>query len=330
MSDRTIKWGIAGPGGISGAFAKDLAFASGAELVAVGGRNPDKARKFAAEHGVPRAYGSMEELAADPEVEIVYVGTVHPVHKENTLLFLRSGKSVLCEKPFAMNAAETEAMIAAAAENGVFLMEAMWTRYLPAIVRTRQWLAEGKIGEVKLLQAELGFVYDGGPEHRLINPELGGGALLDVGVYPVSFASMVFGCQPDRVESTVRFGETGVDEQFALLCDYGGGVSAMLNGSFRLGLINDAMIYGTKGRIHIPGFPWAHGATLHVPGEEPVAFADDRRCGGYAFEAEEAMACLRGGRRESANLPLNETLAIMRTLDTVRGQWGLRYPSERA
>lgn len=329
MSERTIKWGIAGPGGISSSFAKDLAGLSDAKLVAVGSRSAERAQKFASEFGAARAYGSYEELANDPEVEIVYVGTLHPAHKENALAFLRAGKAVLCEKPFTMNAAEAEEIIACAKEHKVFLMEAMWTRYLPAIRKVREWLDEGRIGEVRALRADFGFDFGWNPGHRLLDPALGGGALLDAGIYPISFASFVFGAQPDKIASSVHIGETGVDERFALLFEYEGGRSASLGGAVQLALPNEAYISGTKGHIHIPSlFLNTRSATLHVNGEEPVAFADDRTSIGYAFEAREAMACLREGRTESAAMPLDETLAIMRTLDRIRAQWGLKYPSE--
>ncbi|MBO9596942.1 MAG: Gfo/Idh/MocA family oxidoreductase [Cohnella sp.] len=328
MALRKIRWGIAGPGWISSQFAKDLAYAQGAELAAVAGRNLDKAEKFAQEHGAPKAYGSLEQLAQDPNVDIVYIGTLHPVHKENMLAFLRAGKAVLCEKPFTMNAAEAEEAVACAKQHGVFLMEAMWTRYLPAIRQVREWLSEGKIGEVRLVKAEFGFDVGWQPEGRLLNPALGGGTLLDAGIYPVSFASMIYGAQPGKIMSTVRIGETGVDEQFSLLFEYEGGRAASLHGSVQLGMVNDAVIYGTKGHIHIPEFLYTRSASLHVTGEEPLAYHDDRKSHGYAFEAEEAMACLREGRTESTVMPQEETVGIMRTLDRIREQWNLKYPFE--
>lgn len=328
MASTTVKWGIAGPGWISSCFAKDLAFAQGAELVAVAGRDVEKAKKFAQQYGAQRAYGSLEELARDPEVDIVYIGTLHPVHKESMLTFLRAGKAVLCEKPFTMNAAEAEEAIACAKDNGVFLMEAMWTRYLPAIRQAREWLSDGKIGEVRLVKAEFGFDVGWQPESRLLNPALGGGALLDAGIYPVSFASMIYGVQPDNIMSTVRIGETGVDEQFSLLFEYEGGRTASLHSAVQLGMVNDAVIYGTKGHIRIPEFLAARSASLHVTGEDPVTYTDGRLAHGYAFEAEEAMACLLEGRKESGSMTLDETLGIMRTLDRIRAQWNLKYPFE--
>ncbi|MBD2870254.1 Gfo/Idh/MocA family protein [Paenibacillus arenilitoris] len=328
MSKQTIKWAILGPGGISSTFAKDLAYAEGAELIAVGGRNLEKAERFAKEYNIPRAYGSVDQLAGDEDVDIVYVGTLHPAHKDNVLAMLRAGKAVLCEKPFCMNAAEAKEMIEAAGENKVFLMEAMWTRYLPPIVKVREWIAEGRIGEVRLLKADFGFNIGWQPQSRLLDPALGGGALLDAGIYPVSFASMIFGGQPSKIMSSARIGETGVDEQFSLLFEYEGGRAAALNGAVQLGMVSDAYIYGTKGHIHVPNFLFGKSASLHVAQEEPVKFEDDRQSKGYAFEAEEAMACLREGRLESSVMPLRETLDIMATLDEIRRQWGLRYPAD--
>lgn len=329
MEKRAVKWGIMGPGGISTTFAKDLAFAEGAELVAVGSRSLERAEAFAKEFQVKRAYGSYEEFVQDPDMEIVYVGTLHPAHKEHVLACLRAGKAVLCEKPFTINAAEAEEIVRVAREHNVFVMEAMWTRYLPPIVKVREWLEAGLIGQVRLVKADFGFDIGWQPDGRLLNKELGGGALLDAGIYPVSFASMVFGGeQPAKITSTAHIGETGVDEHFSVLFEYEGGRVAALNGGVRLNLTNDAYIYGTKGFIHVPNFLFGSSSSLHVKGEEPVHYTDDRTTRGYVYEAEEAMKCLREGRKESVIMPLDETVRIMKTLDAVRAPWNLRYPTE--
>jgi dihydrodiol dehydrogenase / D-xylose 1-dehydrogenase (NADP) len=328
MALQTIKWGILGPGWISSKFAADLAYAEGAELVAVGGRNLEKSESFAKRFNIPRAYGSVEELAQDSEIDIVYVGTLHPIHKENVLTLLRAGKAVICEKPFTMNAAEAKEIIDLAREKQVFLMEAMWTRFLPPILKVKEWLAADKIGEVRLVKADFGFDIGWAPESRLLDPALGGGALLDAGIYPVSFASLIYGTAPTKIMSSARLGQTGVDEQFSLLFEYEGGRTAALNGAVQLGMVSDAYIYGTKGYIHVPNFLFGKSATLHAKDAEPESFVDDRKAEGYAFEAEEAMNALREGRLESSAIPLDETLAIMNTLDTIRKQWGLRYPAD--
>ncbi|RED58592.1 Gfo/Idh/MocA family protein [Cohnella lupini] len=329
MTDqRKVKWGIMGPGGISSSFAKDMIHAPGAELVAVGGRSKEKAEEFANRFGAARSYGSCEELATDPEVEIVYIGTLHPAHKENALTLIRGGKAILCEKPFTMSAAEAREIVELARERGVFVMEAMWTRHLPPIAKVRGWLREGRIGETRLLKAEFGFDAGWNPESRLLDPAKGGGTLLDAGIYPVSFASLVFGEQPSRILSSAHIGETGVDEQFSLLFEYDGGRTASLQGAVRLWMNNDAWIYGTKGKIHVPQFLFASEATLHVDGEEAETFKDDRVAQGYAFETIASMNAIREGRLESPIMPLDETIAIMGTLDAIRAQWNLKYPME--
>lgn len=323
--DQVIRWGIMGPGGISDSFTVDLGHVPGAVVTAVAGRNPEKTKAFAEKHGIPRTYGSAAELAADPEVDIVYVGTVHPVHKDNMLDAIAGGKHVLCEKPLTMDADEAREVMEAAEAKGVFVMEAMWTRFLPTIVQVRKWLDDGVIGEVKLLKAEFGFDLGWKPEHRLLDKQLGGGTLLDVGIYPISFASFVFGTKPERIHSVAKIGETGVDEQFSLLFDYGNGKAASLHGSIQLNLDTGAWIYGTKGKIHLPGFLWSNRVELHIPDQEPVIVADDRKFHGYVHEAQECMAAIREGRTVSPVMPIQESVDIMATLDAVRAQWGLEY-----
>ena len=328
MDQRKIRWGILGCGGISSSFAKDLQLAEGAELTAVAARSQENAKRFAEQYGFERAYGSYEGLLNDPDIEIVYVGTIHPMHKEHVLDCLNAGKSVICEKPFTMNAAEAGAIAQTARDKKLFVMEAMWTRFLPPIVQVREWLEQGLIGDVQLVKADFGFDAGWNPDGRLLSKELGGGALLDAGVYPVSFASMVYGEQPKKIMSSAHIGETGVDERFSLLFEYEGGRTAALNGAVRLHMKNDAYVYGTKGYIHIPDFLFARQASLHIPGQRPAIFEDNREFSGYKFEAEAAMACLRSGRLESEVIPLDETVGIMNTMDLVRRQWGLSYPSE--
>lgn len=325
---KTIRWGIMGTGWIAEKFAADLTHVSNGEGMAVGSRTLNSANQFAAKFNIPRAYGSYEELVSDPEIDAIYVATPHPFHRDNVITALSGGKAVLCEKPFTVNSRELEEIIAVAKEKRLFLMEAMWTRFLPPIIQVRQWLEDGRIGEIKLLKAEFGFRSDWNPSGRLLNPELGGGALLDAGIYPVSFASMIFGPNPEQVWSTAHIGETGVDEHFSILLDYGQGRSASLHGAVRLALTNEAYIYGTEGSIHIPSFLNATKAVLHVNGQEPVEVKDDRTAVGYAFEAEEVGRCLLAGETESSAITLAESLGIMQLLDQLRAQWGLKYPFE--
>lgn len=327
MMDK-INWGIMATGWIAHKFVQGLKLLPDAVIGAVGSRSLETARQFANQYDIPKAYGSYEELARDPDVDIVYVATPHPMHHDNALLCLRAGKAVLCEKPFAMNKKEAEEVIDYARKADLFLMEAMWTRYLPAIVKVREWIARGSIGQVLMLKADFGYRTPWKPEGRLLNPALGGGALLDVGIYPVSFASMIFGSQPDAVKTMACLGETGVDEQFSALFSYGNGKMANLTGALRTDLVDDAWIFGSEGMIHIPDFFYAKGARLLVKEKDPVTFGPVFEGTGYQYEAREAMDCLRGGRRESPLMTLDETLAIMGTMDAMRVAWGLKYPCE--
>ena len=326
--ERPIRWGIIATGGIARGFATELRDIEGAVMQAAASRSAERAEAFAAEFGVERAYGSYEELAADPDVDIVYVASPHSHHHEHTMLCLDSGKAVLCEKAFAMSAGEARDMVEAARARKLFLMEAMWTRYLPAIRRVREWIAAGEIGEVKMVKADFGFRFPWDPEHRLLKKELGGGALLDAGIYTSSFASMIFGEQPKRIESTAHLGSLEVDEWLAALFDYGDGRIAVIANALRLPMRTEAFIFGTEGRIELPFFLGAKSAKLVRTDDSEIEFTDTQAARGMHHEAEEAMRCIRAGERESPLMPLDETVAIMETLDTMRGQWGLAYGGE--
>ena len=322
------RWGILGTGNIASQFARGLAELDDAELVAVGSRTAESAETFGERFNAPRRHGSYAALASDPAVDAIYVATPHPLHHDNTIMCLEAGKAVLCEKPFAINAGQAQSMIATARERGVFLMEAMWTRFLPHMVRLRELLAEGVIGEVRMLQVDFGFRTSFNRQGRLFDPALGGGALLDVGIYPVSLASMIFGT-PERVTGMAHLGETGVDEQSAMIFGYAGGQLALLSQAIRTNSPHEALLLGTNGKIRVHSSWWkATPITLSVDGK-PDELIDLPAVGnGYNYEAAEVGRCLREGRTESAVMPLDETLAIIRTMDEVRAQWGLRYPGE--
>jgi predicted dehydrogenase len=327
MSD-LFRWGILGTGGIARKFATGLAALPDAQLVAVGSRSQESADQFGDQFNIPRRHASYEALAADPEIDAIYISTPHPFHAENSLLCLENGKAVLCEKPFTINVGETDQVIEVARESGIFLMEAMWTRFLPAIVRLRDLLAEGAIGEPRWMQSDFGFRGAFKPEGRWLNLELGGGALLDVGIYPISFASMVFGA-PSEIVSTAHIGETGVDEQSSYMFAYDGGQIALGSSAVRTETPQEAVICGTEGMIKIP-YPWwnANELILMRSGAEPETIAPPREGNGYNYEAAEVARCVRAGELESPVMPLDETRAIMQVLDTLRGQWGLQYPGE--
>ncbi|MDH4201286.1 MAG: Gfo/Idh/MocA family oxidoreductase [Phycisphaerae bacterium] len=324
-----IKWGIMGCGSIANQYANDLVLSKHGQLVAVGSRSKAKAQTFAAQNGGVRAYGSYEEVAADPDVNIVYVATPHPFHMENTLLVIAHGKHVLCEKPIALNAKQTRRMIAAAQKKGVFLMEGMWTRFFPAMVQLRKRLAAGHIGKVIAVEADLGIHFKAGPEHRIFNPHLGGGALLDLGIYPVSLASMIFGAQPEKITSTVHKYKTGVDDHAVIVFTYTDGASAAVGTSSIVRMKNEARIYGTEGTIIVHEmFLHPNQLTLKMEGKPPRTFDFSYPGQGMQFEADHVHQCLRKGKSDSDIMPLTETLAIMQTMDKIRKPWKLKYPGE--
>lgn len=323
-----IRWGIMGTGWIAGQFAEGLADLPDAELIAVGSRTAEAAGRFADRFGVPRRHANYEALAEDPGVDVVYVATPNTFHKRDSLLCLEAGKPVLCEKPFTINAGEAATVIKAARNGNLFLMEAMWTRFLPAIERLRVLLAEGVIGDLHMLVADLGMRFDFDPQSRLYDPHLGGGALLDLGIYPVSMASMLFGA-PSRITSTAQIGVTGVDEQAAIIFEYGPRQLATLHTSLLTETPQEAILQGSRARIRVEGPIYRPSRlVLSVAGLEDRVFEVPYRGNGYTHEAAEVMRCLRAGELESRVMSLNETLSIMRTMDEIRGQWGLRFPME--
>lgn len=324
-----FRWGICGTGNIAHAFARGLQALPDAELVAVGSRTAASAERFGKEFRVPRRHDSYEALAADPEIDAVYVATPHPWHKPNTILFLKSGKAVLCEKPFAVNRKEAEEMAATARAERRFLMEAMWTRFLPMLARTREWLASGCIGEVRMVQADFGFRAGWDEESRLLDPHLAGGGLLDVGVYCVSLASMVYGREPSRIASIADLGSTRVDEQSAVILGYDGGALALLSSAVRTNTPQEAIIMGTEGMIRLhPPFWRGDRATLTIHDKSEETFTFPLEGNGYNYEAAEVAQCVRAGRIESDVMSLNESCAVMGVLDAIRAQWGLVYPCE--
>jgi predicted dehydrogenase len=322
-----IRWGIIGTGAVAGKFAAGLASLLDAEIVAIGSRSQTKADEFARQFNIMHRHASYEAVVMNPDVDAVYVATPHSLHAENARMALSAGKPVLCEKPFAINAREAESVVQTARAKGVLLMEAMWTRFLPPLVRLREMLAEGIIGEVRTLEADFGFRKER-REGRLYDPALGGGALLDIGVYPVSLASMIFG-PPSQVTGVAELGPTGVDEQAAMVLGHPQRQLALLHASIRTHTFNEASIVGTLGRIKLHRSWWkGSDMTLFLDGggEEFLDFPFTGN--GFQFEAAEFMECLREGRSESKIMPLDETVSIMKTLDALRAQWGLKYPME--
>jgi predicted dehydrogenase len=327
--DRTLRWGIIATGRIAHLFADALLTLDGAELVAVASRTQESADSFGDAYKVPHRHVGAEALAQDADVDVVYVASPHPFHCENTLTCLRAGKHVLCEKPFAINAREAAEMIETARAKGVFLMEAMWTHFFPAMANVRDLIASGAIGHVNLLQANFCFRAKWDPCSRLFAPELGGGALLDVGIYNVALARMVFQRKPSRISSMAHLGKTGVDEQSSVILDYDNGAMAVLTCATNTNTPHEAAIYGTDGFIKIPHMFWQPDRIIVKAGQAPeqdIRF--DRTGNGYNYEAAEVADCLRSGILESRIVPLDATLENMTILDRCREQWGLVYPTE--
>lgn len=324
-----FRWGILGAGSIAHKFATGLNDLPDTELYAVGSRSQAKADAFADVYKIPVRHNSYEALVADPKVDAIYVATPHTFHKEHSILAMEQGKAVLCEKPFALNAAEAAEMIAYARTHKVFLMEAMWSRFLPHMQKIKELIAQGAIGEIRMLQADFGFrMPEVMPEHRLFNPHLGGGALLDVGIYPVSLAYFLFG-KPTQIKTLANLGSTQVDEEAALIFQHEKGELSLLSTAIRLNTPHEALIVGTQGRIKIHSSWWAPAKfTLEPAGKDAQVILVDTPLNGYNYEALEVAKCVQNGRLESETMPLDETLAIMQTLDTIRKEWGLSYPAE--
>ena len=322
-----FKWGILGPGGIARAFAKDLQLLEGHEVAAVGSRTLINAQEFAKSFG-GTAYGSYEELVADPAVDAIYVATPHPAHKENVVLALSAGKPVLCEKPFAVNAKEAQEVVAAAQKNNIALMEAMWARFLPHYAQVREIIASGVLGTILTVQADHGQRLADRNIPRLVEPSLAGGALLDLGIYPVSFAHMVLG-NPSKITASGVLTDKGVDAQTSMIFDYSSGAQAILNTTMIEQTPCRAVVAGVNGWLEID-------RTFYNPTSMRVTLLDgsvtqypDTYTGhGLREQAEAFKKLVTSGQTESEILSWKDTVDIMHTLDTVRAQIGLCYPFE--
>jgi predicted dehydrogenase len=324
------RWGIAGLGRIAALVARDFPHVPDAELVAVGSRSADRAEAFAREHGAARAHGSYRELIADPEVDVVYIATPHPQHHAIALAAIRAGKAVLVEKAFTATLAGAEEVVAEARARRVFAMEAMWTRFQPPVVRARELIAEGAIGSVLAVQAELGIKRDFDPADRLFARELGGGALLDLGVYVVSFAQMVLGT-PRSVHTVGALERNGVEASATLLLGWDDGRSAALTTSLHSPMPGGARIFGSEGWIDVPPrFHHPKRVVLHRDGVDPEEFELPPLGAGYSHELIEVTECVRAGETESSVMPLDDTLAVMGVLDQAGTQLGVTWSEDPA
>ncbi|WP_309080219.1 Gfo/Idh/MocA family oxidoreductase [Zhihengliuella sp.] len=326
----TLRWGVLATGSIARMFTRDARLA-GLEVAAVGSRSEAAARAFAEEHGIARAYGSYEALAADPQVDIVYVATPHPHHCAAARMLLEHGKHALVEKPFTLNRREAESLRDLARSRGLLVMEAMWTRYLPHMIRIRELIAAEALGEIRAVAADHTQSLPADPAHRLNALELGGGALLDLGIYPISLAWDLLG-EPTSVKASGRLGETGADTEVATVCTHAGGALSTSLSSSRAAGPNSAHIIGSKGRIdiHRVWYTAADFTVYGVDGGVVEQYASEIPGRGMQYQALAAERYVAEGRLEGDLLTLDDSVGIMGTLDEIRRQLGVVYPGERA
>ncbi|MDX1571097.1 MAG: Gfo/Idh/MocA family oxidoreductase [Xanthomonadales bacterium] len=332
MGEEKTRWGILGPGIIAHRFADALHHHPDCELMAVASRTPGKAAAFAEEHAAEAAE-DYETLVADSRIDVVYVATTHNFHAENARLALSHDKHVVIEKPITVNAREARELAELARARGLFLMEAMWTRFLPSIRAMKAALKEGAIGEVLHLQAAFGGFVPDHYRNRLSSPELAGGVTLDMGCYPISFACHLLDALPSEVQSMARMSETGVDELAIYQFRFPDGRTAAITASYDLKLQSEAAIYGTRGFIEFPDFPAGESFVIHRHDGtneivESTTISKSGHANGFYHQIDEVVRCLEAGETESPLMPAGESVALMELMDDMRADWGLVYPFE--
>ncbi len=328
---KNIRWGILGAGRIARKFAADLKLVIDAELIAIGSRTKESADDFNAGFPVKYCHYSYEELAQNPEVDVIYIATPHNLHYENTLLCLNNNKAVLCEKPFAMNLQQSIKMIALAKEKNAFLMEALWTKFHPRYLKTMEMIGQGLLGDIKSVLINFGFKPVAPIPARLFDPELGGGTLMDIGIYNVFIALSVLG-KPDYIDAYMTPSSTGVDEQCAILFRYNNGAMAQLFSTFASNLATDADICGTEGRIRLVSRFFEPSADIEyykakVDSKE-IIIVEKEEGFAYQYEARHVNDCLKKGLTESPVVKFTDTLLLMETLDKIRKIAGIHYPAD--
>lgn len=325
--ERKIRWGIAGLGNIAHKFAQDIELVPNAVLTAVGSRNSDKAASFGSQYGAEFCYGSYTELFESNEVDVIYIATPHTSHKELSIMAMNAGKHVLCEKPFGINQKDTEAMIEVAEANGVFLMEALWSRFNPSIVRVKEHIDNGDIGPVAYLHADFAFYsLDRSEEGRLLNPELGGGTILDIGIYPIFLAYLILG-KPDKIQATSNFYKTGVEIQTSMIFSYPNAQAILYSGLNSKSEMK-AEVSGSQGNIYLdPRWHETEGYTLELNGnQEHIDLPTPGN--GYTFEIEEVNSCIASGQLQSKLWSHRNSLDLMSLMDEVRTLGGIKFPFE--
>ena len=320
-----VRWAISSSGNIAAQFADAFTKVEGGRLVAVGARTQDKVSQFAAEHQIPRAHGSNADLAADPDVDVVYVASVQPSHVHDTVMFLEAGKHVLVEKPIALNVAEVDRMIAAAQANDRFLMEAMWMRFNPAHIKAIKRINDGAIGEVRRIHADFSFAMPYDPGHRLWNLNTGGGALLDLGVYPLTFAWWILG-EPTSITAAGLVADSGVDAETALLCRWSNGATATLTCGIDVVGTLTARVEGTDGFVEFPSPAHATDTVIVQSGPEREEIKESPPS--LHYQVAEVHRCLAAGEQQSPQMPWATSRAMIAACDAARAQLGVRYPSD--
>lgn len=324
---RKTHWAIIAPGNIAENFSLALQGVSSAHLYSVASRNPERAKAFAEKFHYETYADSYEDLLADPKVDAVYIASPHVFHVEQSIQCLQAGKAVLCEKPMSVNADDARRVFEVAKACNRFYMEAVWTRFMPVLAAVRRWIDEGLIGDVQMVQASMGFSVPFNEKHRLYDQKLAGGALLDVGIYPLTFAQWVFQEAPEQITSLAHIGPSGVDERLGITLRYPGAKIATLNAGITSHSNHEAWIFGSKGSIKVPQFWRCQEATLVTANEEKTLYFP-HKVNGYEGEIEEVQRCLASGLTESPTMPWAESLAVMGIMDEIRGQIGLTYPME--
>lgn len=327
QNSSTIRWAILGAGRIAHKFASDFKEVNNAALVAVASRDKQKATEFAAQYNIPEAI-SYDELYLHSGIDAVYIATTHNFHFEQSLSCLNHGKAVLCEKPITINALQFQTLAEVAKRNNCYLMEAMWTWFLPAIQQAKKWIDDGRIGEIKAIQSDFGALMPFDPSGRLYNANLAGGALLDLGVYPVAITTFITGKEPLHIYSSGQIGTTGVDETNSIILDYGE-IKASLVTSMVAQMQNKAIIFGNKGYIEIPDFYKAYSATLYNSERKEIeTFSDNRSTWGYNYETQAVTNDLLEGIKENEIVSLEKTAIVQQILTTVKKQIGLIHPGD--
>lgn len=324
----TFNWGLIGPGRIANRFAEGFAALPDARLLAVASQNRLRGKAFADKHNISKVYESYENLVEDPEINAIYIATPHRFHYEQILLCFQAGKPVLCEKPLTVNAEQTMDLVKRSQEQKLFLMEALWSRYLPIYGQVRSWLDQKEVGEIKLLSSSFGFKVPRDLQDRLLNPEMAGGVLLDMGVYNVSISQWVLGKDPIKVSSQTYLGETGVDEMNLVNMDYGNGAYSQFNCGFTAQLRNDFVIHGTQGQIRIHNMFWDTDKATLTRGGQEITSIQPFDASGFEYQTREAMECIQSGQLESSRMPHTQTIGAMKIMDAIRSQAGFRYPFE--